>query len=201
MSDKIYSKLPQFTPAFIDEIYANMVSFAKNQLQDENYAKDVVQDALFNAIRYADSFQGKSAFKSWIFAILKNKIADFIRQNKKYVLLTDLCEEEDDDEILLQALFDDIGHWQKGMIPAAFDDSWCDPEQCVEQEEFFEVLQMCLDNLPKEQARVFLMREYIGLTTDEICQEVGITSQNFYVLMHRARLRLQMCLSAKWFDD
>ena len=43
------------------------------------------------------------------------------------------------------------------------------------------------------------MKEYIELGSDEICQNLNITRQNLYVLLHRARLRLQMCLSVKWF--
>lgn len=192
---------PQFQAALMDEIYVAMINFANNQLQNEQHAKDVVQDALVNALKYAESFQGKSAFKSWVFAILKNKIADFVRQNQKYITLSDLHEDDEDDEMFLQALFDEVGHWQAGVAPRAFDDTWCNPESCVEQDDFWHILQACLDNLPKEQARAFLMKEYIGLGTDEICHELGISSQNFYVMMHRARLRLQMCLSVKWFDE
>lgn len=43
------------------------------------------------------------------------------------------------------------------------------------------------------------MKEYIGLDSDEICTQMDITRQNLYVLLHRARLRLQVCLSKKWF--
>lgn len=192
----------KFSPAVLDEIYTTLFHFANNQLGNEQYAKDVVQDALVNALRYADKFQGKSTFKSWVFAILKNKIADFIRQNSKYLTLSQLASDDcQDDENFLDLLFDDIGHWHKNVAPQAFDDSWCNPEHNAEQESFWQILELCLNNLPREQARVFLMKEYIELETDEICKELSISSQNFYVLMHRARLRLQTCLSVKWFNE
>lgn len=193
----------QFSPAVLDEIYHAMLGFAQNQLGNEQSAKDVVQDALVNALKYADKFQGKSAFKSWVFAILKNKIADFIRQNNKYLTITELSADQecDSDEAFLDLLFDETGHWHRDNAPKAFDNSWCDPELNAEQTDFWHILELCLNNLPKEQARVFLMKEYVELDTQEICQELSISSQNFYVLMHRARLRLQSCLSAKWFDD
>lgn len=191
----------RFSPAFLDELYQAMLSFATNQLGNEQYAKDVVQDALVNALKYANKFQGKSTFKSWVFAILKNKIADFIRQNHKYIALSELSDDEQSDEEFLELLFDKTGHWHNDNAPKAFDDSWCNPETNVEQTDFWHVLELCLNNLPKEQARVFLMKEYIELDTQEICQELSISSQNFYVLMHRARLRLQTCLSVKWFND
>lgn len=35
---------------------------------------------------------------------------------------------------------------------------------------------------------------------DEIWRELTITSDNLFVLLHRARLRLRDCLQARWFD-
>ena len=88
----------------MDEIYQSMFAFAYNQLNHEQYAKDVVQDALLNALKYADSFQGKSAFKTWVFAILKNKIADFIRQNKHYEVMSDMSENSDEEFFIVKCL-------------------------------------------------------------------------------------------------
>lgn len=190
-------QLRQFDKKSMDEIYQSMFAFAYNQLNHEQHAKDVVQDALLNALKYADSFQGKSAFKTWVFAILKNKIADFIRQNKHYEVMSDISENSDEE--FLAMLFDDIGHWQNGSSPNAFDNRWASPHETAENDEFCQVLELCLENLPKEQAQVFLMKEYIELGSDEICKNLNITRQNLYVLLHRARLRLQMCLSVKWF--
>lgn len=184
--------------AAISELYAPMLRFASNQLGSEQHAHDVVQDALANALKYADRFEGRSALKSWVFAILKNKISDFIRQNQKYVAISQMSS--DDDDAFLERLFDESGHWHQDCVIGAFDEQWCDPTYVAEQDDFWQVLELCLDNLPKEQARAFLMKEYMELDTNEICHELGISSQNFYVLMHRARLRLQTCLSIKWLN-
>lgn len=70
----------------IAKLYIPMYRFAYNQLGDEQCARDVVQEALMNALKYADSFQGRSALKSWMFAILKNKISDHIRQTQNTYL-------------------------------------------------------------------------------------------------------------------
>jgi len=50
------------------------------------------------------------------------------------------------------------------------------------------------------QARCFMMREWLELSSDEVCKELTITSTNLWVLLHRARLRLRECLQASWFD-
>lgn len=61
------------------------------------------------------------------------------------------------------------------------------------------MFELCLEGLPGQQAKVFMMREYVGLDSREICGEVGITSTNLNVMLHRARLRLRECLEDRWF--
>ena len=48
-------------------------------------------------------------------------------------------------------------------------------------------------------ARVFVMREVMELSTEEICKELGITATNCWVMLHRTRLSLRECLESKWF--
>ena len=56
-----------------------MLSYAARQLGDDELAEDVVQDAFVAAFDRADAFRGEAALKTWVFAILKNKIADALR--------------------------------------------------------------------------------------------------------------------------
>ncbi|PIE46807.1 MAG: RNA polymerase subunit sigma [Gammaproteobacteria bacterium] len=186
---------------FITDVYKQMLAFATSQLKDEHRAQDAVQESLSAALNHSNNFEGRATFKTWVFSILKNKIIDNIRTNDRYVNLSSLQDETGTktDAEFLQLLFDDAGFWYKNSKPSAFDDSWCDPEANAMGDAFWQVLDFCLSNLPAEQARVFIMREYIELETNEICEEVGIDSNKFYVLMHRARLRLQECLSLRWF--
>ena len=53
--------------------------------------------------------------------------------------------------------------------------------------------------LPERTARVYMLREVMDMTTEEICQEFGITPTNLWVILHRARLVLRECLEIKWF--
>jgi RNA polymerase sigma-70 factor (ECF subfamily) len=60
-------------------------------------------------------------------------------------------------------------------------------------------MQRCLEKLPPNTARIFTMREVMELETDEICRELAITSNNLWVILHRARLSLRQCLEQHWF--
>jgi RNA polymerase sigma-70 factor (ECF subfamily) len=78
---------------------------------------------------------------------------------------------------------------------------WGNPDRTLEQKDFFRVLEICLEKLPAKTARIFMMREWLELETEEICKELAITSSNAWVLLYRARLRLRECLDLNWFGN
>lgn len=179
---------------FLEAIRKQMIRFATLQLGDSHQADDAVQDALIGALKNASSFGGRAALKTWVFAILKNKIADILRHKQKVVNVSSLLGEEDDDEDLSE-LFDRKGFWQPDERPVA----WGNPEASLREGQFWRVFEACLDGLPPKQARVFMMREFIELDADEICVAVDLTTSNLHVLLHRSRLRLRECIENKWY--
>ncbi|MDZ4239929.1 MAG: sigma factor-like helix-turn-helix DNA-binding protein, partial [Hydrogenophaga sp.] len=76
---------------------------------------------------------------------------------------------------------------------------WGNPEQDLNSRQFFAILEACTDKLPAVQGRLFLMREWLELSSEDICKELGLTPTNLYVQLHRARLRLRECLELNWF--
>lgn len=179
---------------FLENLRRQMLKFATLQLSDAHLAEDAVQEALIGALKNARSFGGRAALKTWVFAILKNKIADALRQKQRLVNASSLMREDEEDENF-SSLFDSKGFWQADERPAA----WANPEQSLRETQFWRVFEACLENLPGSQARVFMMREFIELDSREICATVGITVSNLNVMLHRARLRLRECLENRWF--
>jgi len=168
-----------------------LLRVATLQLRDSALAEDVVQDTLVAAIQGEKSFSGKSSLRTWLTGILKHKVIDAIRQKTRLPVLAtieDECRVDDFD-----ALFDETGHWEN---PPA---DWGNPESQLSEQQFFEVMQQCLEKLPPNTARVFVMREVMELETDEICMQLTITSNNLWVILHRARLALRQCLEQNWF--
>lgn len=90
-------------------------------------------------------------------------------------------------------MFEAEGQWRQ--IPS----NWGDPEKSLEDKKFWEIFELCLEFMPARTARVFMMREVMELTSDEICKELAITQTNVWVILHRARLSLRGCLDIKWF--
>lgn len=182
--------------AFLETLRRQMLAFATLQLGDGHGAEDAVQEALIGALKNANAFAGKAALRTWVFAILKNKIADILRQKQKTVNASSLLREEEEEEDF-SALFDHRGHWNAEDRPMG----WEHPEFSLQQQQFWKVFEACLERLPPQQARVFMMREFIELETDEICSAVGISVSNLFVQLHRSRLRLRECLENTWFNE
>lgn len=181
---------------YLADLRQQMLKFARLQLRDGAAAEDAVQEALVGAMKNADKFAGKAAFKSWVFAILKHKIIDGIRANRRTVAIADLQTDPDAAEDS-SFLFDESEHWKAEHAPS----KWRNPEQQMQNGQFWLVFESCLDKLPAAQARCFMMREFIGLDSAEICKELALSTTNLHVQLHRARLSLQKCLDSKWFRE
>lgn len=173
---------------------ADMLRFARLQLRDDATAEDMVQEAVEAALRNASSFSGSSSPKTWVFAILKNRIVDHLRQARRTVAMSALVDDGEDWQERLEAFFNERGGWRDEARPTA----WADPEQSMQNKEFWVVFEACLEHLPANTARVFMMREFLGLDADEICAELAISTSNCHVILHRARLKLRSCLGNGW---
>lgn len=183
-------------PVFLEDLRRQMLKFATLQLRDAHLAEDAVQEALIGAMKNAGSFEREASLKTWVFAILKNKIADTLRQRHRLVEASRLLgsDQEEDD---LNELFDRKGFWQPDERPGR----WNGPDSAVEDQQFWRVFEACLSQLPDQQARVFMMREFVEMESHEVCKEVGITTSNLHVILYRARLRLRECLENRWFQE
>lgn len=180
---------------FLNDLRRQMVKFATLQLSNGHAAEDAVQEALIGALKNAKSFAGRAALKTWVFAILRNKIADVLRQKQRLVDASSLLREDEESEDFSE-LFDKKGYWQANEKPA----TWGNPQDALHQDQFWKVFEICLEGLPVNQARVFMMKEFIELDAAEICSTVGITMTNLNVMLHRSRLRLRECLENTWFQ-
>ncbi len=181
---------------YLSEIRRDMIKFAHLQLRDEAKAEDVVQEALIVALDKTKEFAGRSALKTWVFAILKNKIVDLIRQQSRTTNISAFSVEEESMDQTFEALFKANAHW----MPEARPSNWGNPEESLRQEQFWIVFDACLKHLPENTARVFMMREFLEFETNEVCQELSLTISNCNVILHRARNGLRRCLEANWFS-
>lgn len=188
---------PDIDPSrWIDEHGDTLFRFAFLRLRDEAAAEDLVQDTLLSAIQALKKFGGKSSERTWLIGILKHKLIDHYRKNSKQIQLT----EEDTDLSDLDGFFSRPdkwdGHWVIALRPVDPEQS---PDQVMERSEFWDVMNHCLSALPERVANVFALREMDGMSSDDICSALDLSANNFWVIMHRARMQLRRCIEIKWF--
>ncbi len=165
--------------------------YAYLRLRNREAAEDAVQDTLLAALRGRQQFSGASAERTWLIGILKHKVSDYWRRAGRETPLDTDAEEQ---ENLLDLLFDTTGHWRTAPSP------WNDPDAALEQSQFWHVLSDCLAGLPPAHARAFSLCEIDGLEGSDACKVLDVAPTNLWVMLHRARLRLRQCLENRWFQ-
>jgi RNA polymerase sigma-70 factor, ECF subfamily len=181
---------------WVDDHGDYLFRYAIVRLRDRSTAEDCVQEALLAAIQAIGSYAGKATERTWLTGILKFKIIDHFRKLSREVPF----DPADSDLSEFDPLFerDDVykDHWNDYLSPRIWQRS---PAEAVQEMEFFDVLQQCMSKLPERVAGVFTMREMNGLETDEICEVLQVSSSNYWVMMHRARMALRRCIEINWF--
>lgn len=170
-----------------------LLRVAQLQLRDRDQAEDVVQETLLAALAAQNKFAGKSSVKTWLTGILKHKIVDAIRKKAREPSLTVLQGEADIQDLDIFFNPNDHDHWESKP------EDWRNPERDLEQKQFMKMMDFCLEKLPPNTARVFMLREVMELEADEICRELKITSTHLWVILYRARMLLRQCLEQNWF--
>lgn len=173
-----------------------LLRYALLHLRNEAAAEDAVQETLLAALQPNEGFRNESALRTWLIGILKHKIADHHRAAEKLHSLEEHCDSDDNDPnvAIEKLIFNDKGHWIG--TPAV----WKEPDHAFEKNEFWQIFEICQNNLPEQHARAFMLREMVGLETEAICQDMNISNSACRVYLHRARLGLRECLEQRWFN-
>jgi RNA polymerase sigma-70 factor (ECF subfamily) len=165
--------------------------YALRTVRRDDAAEDLVQDTLLAAWRGRAGFAGRSSERSWLTAILKRKVIDWLRAAVRERARTADTPADDFEA----GLFDDTHHWRKRPK------KWANtaPDADATRAEFWEVVRSCSGKLPPRLRDVFVLRHLEESEAAEICQRVAITPSNLWVMLHRARLRMWRCLTENWY--
>lgn len=176
----------------IVDLQSYLLKFARLQLRNDAWAEDAVSEVMVAALAKPQAFDSRSQLKTWLVGILKHKVVDALRLHGREIGGLGSLDDDQSDPLDYMEFKPD-GHFSEA--PA----DWGNPEQEVSNQQFFRVLEACASQLPPTQGRLFLMREWLELSCEEICKELGLTPTNLYVQLHRARLRLRACLEIRWY--
>jgi RNA polymerase sigma-70 factor (ECF subfamily) len=148
-----------------------LVRFALRRLRDPALAEDAVHDVMEAVLSGRARFGGRAALRSWLTAVLKHKIVDVLRHGSPH-----------------ESLDDDGGD---GEHPGhAIACGRPGPDEIAEQREELARVLAGIDRLPATLRDAMVLRIVEDRTTASVCAELGISEENLFVRVHRARKHL-----------
>jgi len=189
-SDSKKMAIHQLNPDnWVDRYADYLFNFAVARVSNAEIAKDLVQETFFAGLKSAKNYKGDAAERTWLIAILKRKVIDHYRKinsNKGKAEVRMSYGSSSDSE----------GDWLEEQVADPFSKL---ENSSMENEELGLAIQECISKLPKKQATVFTMKTIQGISTEDICNELGINPSNLWVMIHRSRTALMGCLNDNWF--
>lgn len=182
---------------WLEEYGDVLFSFALARVRDRSVAQDLVQETFLAGLKARSKFAGRSTERAWLFGILRNKLVDHYRlQSRETPLIpSDSMTPEE------EAFFQSSGPGRDGWITQLAPKPWDAPDEALASKEFEGVFKRCVSALPEKVGQVFLRREIDQTPSEEICKEFNISPNNFWVMLHRARISLRRCLEVHWFGN
>ena len=147
-----------------------LVRFAKARLRDPLLAEDAVHDVFEAVLSGRAVFAGRAALRSWLTAVLKHKIVDAVRRNAATDSLDDA--------------FDEDGAALDIECPQPR------PDEIAEQQQLLMLALRRIEALPPGLRDAMRLRVLEERSTEEVCRELGISEENLFVRIHRARKQL-----------
>jgi RNA polymerase sigma-70 factor, ECF subfamily len=169
-----------YQPSFMPGVaWAEMVShrsylvrFAQRKLRDPLLAEDAVHDVFEAVLSGRAVFGGRAALRSWLTAVLKNKIVDTVRRNVGTDSLDDAFGDDGDGEAM------------QIECPGPR------PDQIAEQHQLLALVLARIEELPPGLRDAMRLRVLEEQSTEDVCRELGISEENLFVRIHRARKQL-----------
>lgn len=174
---------------WVDKHSDYLFNFAMTKINDRDLALDLIQDTFVAAFQGVDKFEGRSQPKTWLVSILNRKIIDHWRkENSRKTDVASHFFRSSDDKM--------EGFWVMENAPSqrvsSIEDKITQEEQNIELTE-------CIESLPSNWKGIIHAKYMEEKKGAEICTEFDITSSNFWVIVHRAKIVLRDCLEKKWF--
>src|SRR5262249_34398364 len=162
---------PTDPSGWVDQYGDYLFRYALVRVRRREVAEDLVQETFLGALRGRKQFTGASSERTWLIGILRHKIGDYLRRQRRGEPAGRVTADPWIDE-----LFDRRGHWKR------WPRRWSNPSSALEDAEFWNVFARCLAKLPTPLARAFSLREVDGMPGAEVCKVLDIAPTNMWVM-------------------
>jgi RNA polymerase sigma-70 factor (ECF subfamily) len=169
----------------------DLARYARSRVKDPAVADDLVQLTFVSAWRTMDTFAEQSSPRTWLFAILKHKLADHYRKVYREGQRVSGMDVIADDNLSNE--FNPSGHWHPDHTPAELPEASSDEEK----ERMDRALRHCLDLLPDSLRGALEMKYLLEKDGEAIQKALGISATNYWQKLHRAKLVLRACIQGR----
>ncbi|MBC7935185.1 MAG: sigma-70 family RNA polymerase sigma factor [Rhizobacter sp.] len=180
--------------SWVDKYTDYLFSFAYYKVGKKEEAEDLVQETFLSAYKGRETYNGTASEKTWLMAILKNKIIDYYRKPKitdSFSTYLDQTEESFEHSFFDQ---DNYGRWSEKVEDNYFSKA---ADGYLISKEFQKFLSICLEKMPSKLKAVFVSKYIEDEKAENICKEHDITSSNYWVIIFRSKTLLRTCLEKK----
>jgi RNA polymerase sigma-70 factor, ECF subfamily len=150
-----------------NDVFALSYHFVRSREE----AWDISQEVFIKAHRALGRFRGESSFKTWLLRITANQSKDFLKKRR-----------------LSTVAFDDTLREGEAPSPAL------SPVHELEARELGQAILKALDKLPAKHRLAFVLREFEGMTYEEMAQVMECNLGTVMSRLHHARKKLQKSL-------
>ncbi|GMU93698.1 MAG: hypothetical protein AMXMBFR4_27560 [Candidatus Hydrogenedentota bacterium] len=168
-----FAAFEQLVRTYRNDVYAMAFHFVRNREE----AWDISQEVFIKAHRALARFRGDSTFKTWLMRITANQCKDVLKKRRlDAVPYNDALDTHDAPSQVLG------------------------PRHTLEASELGDAIEKALDALPHKHRTAFILREYEGLSYEEMAQAMGCTIGTVMSRLHHARRKLQNSLQKMGFS-
>lgn len=163
---------------------SKMYSIALRYTRNAEDAEEVIQETCLKLFSKLKTFEGKSAFTSWLYRVVVNHSLMHLRKKRQEKA----------------TLFEDLSFYTKNQCFERASEDLLQADSRSIQHETREALETAINKLADEYKTVFIMRDVDGLNNEEVSQILKISVPAVKSRLHRARLMLQKRLDRYWND-
>jgi len=162
--------------------YALAGKLDQNSPEFEALAEEVAQETLLRVLDYLDSFEGRSAFTTWVHKIaVREALGQLRRRRWRDVPLPEMEMSDNPD-----------------AAPREMADDGPDPAAMVERNDLMmRINRIIMEELTEKQRQALMTVAMQGMPLEEAAQRMGMNRNSLYKLMHDARLRLKRCMESE----
>lgn len=171
---------PQTFETIVRQYGPRLLSTTRRILNNDEDARDAVQEAFISAFRARAQFAGDAKISTWLHRIAVNAALTKLRTRQRK-------SEDPLDDLLPQ--FQPNGHYAEKMV------AWNEPaDVTVSRKETADIVRRNIQELPESYRTVLMLRDIEGLSTEEAARMLEITPNALKLRLHRARLALRTLL-------